>query len=134
MAGIFGSSTLFSAINGRVVLNGEPVSGARVEQSAALGGKSPVSHATETADDGSFQFEPIEKRNGWGSLFPKEFVVSQEIKISHDGRDYVGWIYTKRDPEPGSESGGRPFSVVCELGAEPDYTDNYYGVCRLVER
>ncbi len=128
---LFGNSTLFSPVSGTVLKDGKPVAGAQVLQSARLGAAAPLTQSAVTGEDGHFSFPALERAKGIGGLFPREYVVSQEIKIVHDGQEYIGWIHTKRDPKAGSETGGRDFRLVCDLDQKPDYQDTHYGVCRL---
>ncbi len=134
MAGIFGSKTLFSAVTGQVVVNGEAVAGAEVEQKAQDSSGDPVVRTTKTGPDGRFQFDEITVSKGLLGFLPSEVVVQQEITITHEGKAVTGWQYTKRDGAPGSESAGKEFSLVCDVSNEADITDNYYGVCRLLEK
>lgn len=133
MAGIFGSKTLFSELTGTVVIGGEPCVGARLVQTVSDGGGEKINAETTTDTDGKFDFSDISKKKGFLSLLPGEFVAAQQILIHYEGREYQGWISSKRSPEPNAESDGNPFELVCDLDQDPQYSENHFGVCRLVE-
>lgn len=133
MAGIFGSKTLFSAVSGKIVNNGEAVAGVAVEQRAQDSNGKPVVHTTNTAADGSFHFEEITTKKGFLDYLPSAVVVQQEINIAYDGNTLTGWKYTKSNRLSGSESAGKQFLLICDVSNEADFTDNYYGICRLVD-
>jgi len=133
MAGIFGSKTLFSAVTGVVQLEGKPCVGAQIEQSVSDGGGERIETEKVTGSDGKFSFPEITKSKGLFSFLPGEFVASQELIIRFEGREYQGWISTKRSMEANSETGGRPFELICNLNEDPDYHDKSFGVCQLVD-
>jgi len=86
-----------------------------------------------TGSDGKFSFPEVTKSKGLFSFLPGEFVASQELIIRFEGREYQGWISTKRSMEANSETGGRPFELICNLNEDPDYHDKSFGVCQLVD-
>jgi len=145
--GFLGEFVLFSRIEGQVLMNGKPVSGAEIVQDAI---HKPEQHnitRTESDGNGNFVFEKRAVKPGIGgailSVLPGEVVVSQEINIVHEGKTYLAWQSTKRDYDDGTEgynkydpaSVKKPFKLVCELTGEPIIHDqeNFYGICRFVE-
>jgi hypothetical protein len=132
MASIFGSKTLFSELNGTVVIGGKPCIGARLLQSVSDGGGEEINVETTTDSDGKFNFPEISKNKGILSLLPGEFVAAQQLLIQYEGREYEGWISTKRNSEANSEANGLPFQLVCELEKKAEYGEDHFGVCRLI--
>ena len=131
VAGLLGSYTLFTGVDGVVTKNGDPVAGVRIVQSAKLGAKSPVSQETTTDQNGRFSLPEIKQSKGLGSLLPQQFAVGQELLIYESGQEHVGWILTKFDPENGSETGQNPIRLICELTADPSGGEKHVGICRL---
>lgn len=131
MAGLFGSNTLFTAVEGVVTQAGKPVAGARVQQSAKLGAKEPAKQETTTDQNGRFAFPQLEAGKGLGSLLPQQFAVGQEIIIYEGGTEYVGWVLTKFESAAGTETGTDPIKLVCELTADESGGEKHVGICRL---
>ena len=152
---------LFSDVNGRVVMNGQPVVGAVVERSYRIIGddKTPMD-TTMTDARGYFQFKKI----WWYTLrawLPGELNVSQHIWIKHGGMKYEAWRLIKPRPlEPDSElpdeASGEKFDpktfdsfaeypkrkiiLSCDLADEPSWKEPYlggsntlFGICKVVK-
>jgi len=134
MAGIFGSHTLFSAVTGQVVINGESIANTTVRQMVRRGDGEMLINETQTDSNGFFKFEEVKASKGILDFLPSEMVVQQELKIVHEGTELQGWLYTKRDGIQGSETSGGEFSMICEVNKEADFTDNYFGICSLVKK
>jgi hypothetical protein len=132
MAGIFGNKTLFSQLNGTVLMGGKPCADAQILQTVSDGGGEEISAQTSSDDNGKFSLPAITKSKGFLSLLPGEFVAAQQILILYEGKEYQGWISTKRSPEPNSEAQGANFELVCDLDREADYGPDYFGICSLV--
>ena len=131
MAGIFGSNTLFSEVDGIVTKNGKPCVGAKIEQKVYTASSEEIAATTSTDDMGRFAFEEISQNKGLLGFLPSEFVATQRLVISYEGKEYLGWAYTKRSPTKNSESDGKSFSLVCDLSKPPVEDDKYNGICRL---
>ena len=141
MAGLFGSYTLFSPVKGQVLIDGKPCSGAKLVQKV----RSPYGEDQEvqftTDAQGNFSFEPMTEKKGFFSWLPSEFVASQRILITYQGKEYTGWSHSKRSGDLNSEtktreelhSGGKgkPFELVCELNKVTEEVDKYNGICRF---
>jgi hypothetical protein len=127
---LFGANVLFSAVSGTVLRDGAPVAGAEIVRKVTTRDTRTDTAATDSR--GRFDMPQVSASKGLVDLLPAEFVAGQELTIRVGGPDYPGWIYTKRDPANNAESNGRPFRLVCEISAEPGYTDNYYGICKLI--
>lgn len=125
--------TLFTAVVGVVTLTEIPVAGARIEQRAKLGANEPETQKTKTGEDGRFALPRIDTPKGWSSLLPQQFAVGQEIIITANGNEFVGWVATKFEPDPGAETGSDPIRLVCELSADESGGENHVGICRVVK-
>lgn len=111
-----GKVCLFSETHGEVVLNGKPVSNAKVIRSI-IWQHETIEDEISTKQDGSFHFAP-KFSNTISKFLPGETVISQEIKIYHESKEYEAWITTKRDYEENSELNGKPLNLVCDLADE----------------
>lgn len=133
MAGLFGSKTLFSEVKGVVTINGEPCTGARIEQKVFNSNKDEVTAETETDESGQFKFDEVSESKGFADFLPSQFVVSQALIIHCEGNEYIGWANTKISADKNSESNGKPMLLVCDLSKELEEKDQYRGICRLKE-
>lgn len=131
MAGIFGSNTLFSEVEGVVIIDDKPCSAAKIEQKVYMANNKEITNVTNTSEDGRFSFQEISQSKGLFSFLPSEFVATQRLVIHLDGKEYLGWANTKRSPEQNSESNGKAFSLICDLSKKPEEDDKYQGICRL---
>lgn len=110
-----GRVCLFSGISGTITLEGKPVANARVIRTADKDG--PKTDETVTDENGYFSLPPMYERTVTKFL-PMEFVVSQKIIVSFEGKNYEIWSSVKRSPEENSESKGKLLAVTCELDSE----------------
>jgi hypothetical protein len=129
---LFSKKVLFSRVEGQVLLNGEPVAGAEILQRAQLAGNEPIRASARTDTTGHFTLDEITRSGRMIDLLPTEVVVTQSISISHGNKEHEGWLHTKRNYDRNGELDGKPLQLVCELSEQPDFTDNYYGICRVV--
>lgn len=131
MAGIFGSNTLFSQVDGEVTLDGKPCASVKIQQKVFKANSDEISASTVTDDNGVFRFDEISEKKGFFSFLPSEFVATQRLVITYEGQEYLAWAHTKRSPERNAEASPRPFSLVCDLSKPPEEDDKYIGICRL---
>lgn len=126
---------LFSEVHGTVLMQGKPVEGAEVIETARMSGddaKNRVQRAV-TGADGTFHFPAIVKQLGllW-RLLPGQPVVNQSIVIRFDGVEYEGWKHGKLTFAANTELDGQPLDFVCELTDKPDVVGTHYGICKPV--
>ncbi len=120
---------LFSAVQGRVLKDGQPVAGATLEREAKWTWKDETRRdSTTSGADGGFAFEPMVGSSLLGSVLPHEPVVHQKITIRHGGQAYEAWLHVRHSYEDNGEL-GRPLKLVCRLEAPPQRRDGYYGIC-----
>ncbi len=124
-----GKLVIFSPVTGRVLLNGEPVAGAKVEREYHWGWNDEVGRdATKTAADGSFSLPLVERTSVLGSLLPHEPVINQTIVIRHDGKVSTAWAHFKHDYALNGELQGKPVALTCRLEAEPERRGDVFGI------
>jgi hypothetical protein len=128
---------LFSEVHGKVLVNGEPVAGAEIIETAKIStdtAKNPTQRTTTNAQ-GIFHFPTLVKKLSlvW-RLLPAQPVVIQTIIIRYQGIDYKAWNHGKMTFEANTELDGQPLDFVCELTDKPEYEGTHYGICRPVAR
>lgn len=111
-----GKVCLFSGISGHVLLNGEPVSNAKVIQTYNSSLKKD-SITTKTDKNGNFQFDAV-YTNTIRKYAPVEPTIHQEILIQYDGNEYEAWVTFKHIWKENSELDGKPINLICELTEE----------------
>jgi len=110
-----GKVCLFSEISGVITLDGKPVANAKLVRTANRDGD--ITDETTTDEHGKFTMPAVYERT-ITKFLPMEFVVSQEIEVSHCGKKYKMWDGIKRKREENTESRGKPLVVSCELNSE----------------
>jgi hypothetical protein len=131
-ANAMGKLCIFSAVQGVVLNNGKPVSGATVERKFnwVWNKETGVDQAVTNAG-GEFSLPAVFRQSFLGSLLPHQPFIEQTLLIKHDGREYKAWMFDKMDYEENSESGAKPMSVLCRLESEPSRKGGYFGICEL---
>lgn len=123
---------IFSAVDGRVLLDGQPVAGAVVERKFKWGWKDETgTDRATTGSDGTFSLPAIERSSLLGSLLPHEVVIDQTLVIAFAGKTYKAWALFKRDYDNNSELGGKPLKLTCRLDKPPARRGNLFGICEL---
>lgn len=94
---------LFSGVEGYVLLDGKPVSGATVIRRYKWSHKNEIVDSTFITDNkGYFKFEKVLK-----GLFPLYLMtdprVMQEIIVNHNDNEYRVWLYFKSNTQNNSE-------------------------------
>lgn len=113
--GDIGKVCLFSAISGKITLDGKPVANARLVRTGDRDG--PKVDEAVTDANGSFAFPAMNERT-ITKLLPQEFVASQKIVVTYNNKNYQIWSSVKRNSEENTESRGKPLVVACELNSE----------------
>jgi hypothetical protein len=123
---------IFSAVQGKVLLNGNAVKGAEIVRRYKWTWKrEEAEDRTLTDEAGKFSMPSIERSSLLGSLLPHEPVIEQTITIRHQGRDYNAWMLDKRDYDLNGELQGKPIVMTCHLEAEPARHGKVFGICEL---
>jgi hypothetical protein len=127
------SMVIFSALQGQLLLNGQPVAGAELVREFNWAWKEENgSDRTRSDAQGRFSFPAIERRSLLGSLLPHEVVIDQRIWLQHQGKSYDLWLSFKRNYKPNSENEGRPIQVVCHLERSPQRRGSVTGLCEFL--
>lgn len=130
--GIFGSKVMFSAVHGRVLLNGQPVAGAEVERRYQWGwNKSEGQQTVRTDANGAFSFPVARASSATASLVPHEPVIFQELIIRHQGKKYFAWLYTKHNYDEDGELEGKKLNLECELSHASTNNGTFTGLAEL---
>jgi hypothetical protein len=128
----FGKVVIWSAMKGRVLMDGQPVVGAVLTREYHWHWPDQKgSDVAKTNAAGEFAFPAIERRMILGSLLPHEPVIEQQMTVEYEGKSYQAWAYFKRDYEPNDENDGRPIDVTCHLGAERARHGHVMGLCEF---
>ncbi|TBV01090.1 hypothetical protein DNK34_21785 [Pseudomonas dryadis] len=127
---------MFSEVKGTVLLNGEPVAGAEIEQSYIwLWDQKKRTFSSTTDQQGHFSLEERVEKSFFATVIPTGQKINQTITIRHNGKEYDGWLHDKDNYAKNSESANGPFKLVCELsdtpGAHPE--SKSYGICVLTK-
>ena len=121
---------IWSAMKGRVLMNGQPASGAVLKRNFFWHWKSENgSDETKANAAGEFSFPAIERSSFLGGLLPHEPVIEQAIVIEYQGKSYKAWNLAKRDYDDNGENQGRPIDVTCHLEAERAKHGDVMGLC-----
>jgi len=122
---------LWSAMNGRVLMNGEPAAGAVLVRDYLWHWKSKRGTERTLANAaGEFSLPAIEGRS-WLGFLPHEPVIEQVMKIEYQGRSYDAWASFKRDYNHNDENNGRPINVTCRLEAQRAVHGGVTGICEF---
>ena len=123
---------IWSAMKGRVLLNGQPAAGAVLTREFFWHLKSEKGSDETTADAaGEFSFPTIERSSFMGSLLPHEPVVEQVMTIRFEGKSYKAWGLFKHSYDLDAENKGRAIDVTCRLEAERSMHGEVYGLCEF---
>jgi hypothetical protein len=121
---------IFSALTGKVLQNGKPVSGAVLERTFLWHEEQATDRAT-TGADGTFSFPRIERGSFLSSLLPSEPLSEQTIMIRYQGKDYKAWYFVKRNYRDNGELDGHPIRMTCRPESEPRLQGKVFGICEL---
>jgi len=118
--------SLFSQVNGQVLLEGKPIAGAEVTRTAIYKQDNHV-ETTVSDQNGSFHFDALDVHSV-NRILPSEIVVTQKITIHYDGKDYLAWKTVKRSAEENDELSGYLGKLVCDLSASEKQTETAHSV------
>lgn len=113
---------VFSEVKARLLLNGKPISGAKVIRQWNWNKKRTDESVTDEKGYVSF---PAVYESSVARLLPTELVVGQQLSVEINGEQKVFWTNGKREPEENAEYGGIPFSVACDLNDEEVLIEEY---------
>lgn len=124
---------LFSRVEGRILFEGKPASGAKIIRRYTIDTPSFVEDSCTVGEDGAFQLPVIIKKNVRTTPLV-QFVVHQELYVDFNAKRFEIWLHGKMDKSENSEYGGTFMQIECELTKEPqnrklDIGDYIYTNC-----
>lgn len=125
---------LFSNVHGVVLERGKPVPDALVTRYFNFGlTDESETDTTRTDSKGVFTFLQIGRLSLLASIVPAQPDVPQKISITHGGKEYLAWLFTKKNYDANGELHGKPIDLLCELTNERTYdeTTKVHGICQL---
>lgn len=123
---------MWSAMKGRVLMNGKPAEGAVLKRDYFWHWKNENgSDQATTNAAGEFSFPIIERSSFMGGLLPHEPVVEQVMTIQYSGKTYKAWGLFKHSYDNNAENGGRPVDVTCRLETERTMHGEVMGLCEF---
>lgn len=126
--------TLFSDMEGIILLDGQPVEGVEVRQNYFWHwGDKKGTNLTTTDAKGRYHFPAITGRSITANLLPHEPVIDQDVTFVYKGKTFRGWFHSKHNYEDMGELGGKPLRLVCDLKDEPVGRPEIgsYGICTV---
>lgn len=128
---------LFSAVEGTVYLNGQPVPGVEVEQAYHWHWKNEQRTVSKTTGaDGTFSLTAITGQSFTARFLPHEPVIGQRITLRYQGHEHKAWVFTRHNYDALGEVAGCELVFSCELSDEPmaHPETETFGICRLLPR
>lgn len=123
---------LWSAMKGRVVMNGKPAAGAVLVRNYFWHWANEKGTDRTVADaTGAFTFPAIEGQSLLGGLLPHQPVIEQDMVIEYQGKSYDAWSFMKGSYKADMENNGHPISVTCRLDAERARHGGITGLCEF---
>jgi hypothetical protein len=112
--------TLFSDLEGIVLLEGRSVEGVEVQQHYFWHwGDKKGTHVNRTDANGRYHFPVITGRSITANLLSHEPVIEQEVSFVYQSKAFHGWFHSKHNYEDLGELDGQPLRLVCDLKDEP---------------
>jgi len=129
-----GKTCVFSEVKVRLLLDGKPVSDAKVTRKWDWNNKNSDQKITDKSGLVSF---PAVFESSVSRLLPMELVIGQQLSVELNGEEKIFWTNSKREPEENAEYGGSPFIAECELSNEEELVEDYGSLmvtmCKLVK-
>jgi len=123
---------IFSAVQGIVLSQNQPVAGATIHRKFVwTWGKETGIDEAMTDAKGEFRLPAIFRSSLLGSFLPHQPFIEQTLLIKHQGQEYKAWMFDKMDYEENGELKGKPISLVCRLENPPSRQGEVYGICEI---
>lgn len=122
-----------SPIEGFIHWQGKPLGNVQLTRELYSGGFEDGKNVdtTTTDPDGRFKFDVVQERRFLRpDLLSANPVVSQTIKVSYEGINYLIWYFRKPNYELGSESGGGVLNLDCDLSISEAGGDSQIVRCK----
>ncbi len=108
--------TLFSSIQGIVILNGEGVKEIEVTRRIEWQDET-YTESTFTNSEGRFIFNIITQETFFWRFSPQDPSIKQRVEILHEGKRRKAWEYQKKNYDLCSDSNLQPLTLYCDLDA-----------------
>jgi len=112
---------LCSSLEGKITLNGEPASGAKIVRWFKWKDQKGESQSIYADEHGFFALPTV--KGELKSSILAQFVVTQKITVHYQANEYEIWVIGKDSKEEFGELGGKPINFRCELSDEPETVD-----------
>lgn len=109
-------AVLFSPLEGHVLLNGSPASGAEITRIIKLQGEEYSEEKFKADSHGHFKLPLVREELELTPL--NQFLASQRIFVQYKDEEYLIWNFGKMDTDIHSELGGSPIDLTCNLTDE----------------
>lgn len=125
---------VFSAVNGKVVQQGEPIINATIRRTYTWDSKDYTDEVS-TDENGYFSFPEKFESSVW-AFFPHNPSIIQFVKIQVENNEYQAWGFQKGNYDVNGELDGKPMKLLCDLDS-PKVTHkvnefkNYVGICQI---
>ncbi len=133
-----GKLYLFSEVEGVIVADGKPVSGATIDREYVWGWNDKRGGDRAIADaSGAFRMPALTGSSFLASWLPHEPAIAQKLIIRVGDKTYEGWTATKPNYTLNGELDGKPIRLHCDLNAQPKRTSiggfnrGFFGICEL---
>lgn len=127
---MFAPKVLASEFRGVLSAGSQPLAGQAVEQEVTWLNTEQTFRASAVTDArGQFSLPAVTGRSLMASLLPGETVIRQRIVTRHQDREWVLWLFTKRDYRADSEIEGISQGFVCDLDRPPGGPGPRHGMC-----
>ncbi len=127
MSLLFGTEVvLFSPMEGKITFEGKPAANAKIVRTIIWKGDAGETDTFFTSDHGEFKL-PIKKTRARIPLLA-EFVLTQEVSVFYDQKEFPIWVKMKQDLGEYGELGGAPKNLRCELTDELVRLENFNGM------
>lgn len=113
---------LFSALEGRLLYEGEPLPNAKVRRLVKWKNDTWEEDSFHTDDNGYFSIPTLKVEAEFSPV--SQFVVAQELRVHAGGEDIVFWTTAKMGKAENDELNGRPVGMVCEVSNELEVIRN----------
>lgn len=116
-------AVLFSPMEGRLTFHGEPAKGAEIK--LWIKWKDQTGETITFAADERGFFSIPKKIDRFRDDPLAQVVITQEITVYYNNKDYLIWTLSKTSLNEYSELGGKPVNLICEITdeMEPRRTD-----------
>ena len=132
---IFGKKVcVFSAVEGIVIQDGEPIKNAIIKRTYTWDGND-ITDEIKTNEKGEFSLPEKYESSIW-AFFPHNPSIIQFIKVYVNDVEFQAWGYQKGNYDSNGELNGKSMQLLCDLDSPKethkiDEYKNYVGICKV---